>query len=253
MLFAYVDETGDPGALEKRGASRCYGLGCLLIDADTWPHAISTMIDLRRGLRERHGVLIRRELKSTHIVSGSGALLGLELPPHVRRGIFAGHLRALAPMRARAFSVVVDKANHPDADWFHLAWETLLQRLERTSSRLPGRPNIMVIHDNGENGKVRAEVRKARQYLTAGSAHGTGTFQFRAPLVEDPVPRDSASSYLLQLADMVAYAGWRTHMRPSETVARVVPADAWRHVGAATHRAVNSYRLNGSVPGVVLR
>ncbi|MFJ3490414.1 DUF3800 domain-containing protein [Leifsonia aquatica] len=253
MLFAYVDETGDTGSLDKRGSSRCFGLGCVLIDGDAWPHAVGTMVDLRRGLRERHGILIRRELKSTQIVSGSGALLGLELPPHVRRGIFAAHLRTLAPMRARAFSIVIDKERNPSGDWFHVAWETLLQRLERTSSRTPGRPNILVIHDNGENAKVRMEVRKARRFLTAGSAHGTGTFQFRAPLVEDPVPRDSASSYLLQLADMVAYAGWRTYMKPSATVARVVPSNAWEQIGDATHTAVNGYRLNGSVPGVVLR
>jgi hypothetical protein len=71
--------------------------------------------------------------------------------------------------------------------------------------------------------------------------------------VEDPVPRDSASSYLLQLADMVAYAGWRTYMKPSATVARVVPSNTWEQIGDATHAAVNGYRLNGSVPGVVLR
>lgn len=253
MLIAYIDETGDTGPLEKPGASLCYGLGCVVIDADKWPLAIDRMLALRRDLKTRHNVLIRRELKSTQIISGSGALLGLGLPPYVRRGIFRAHLRALSDFDARAFAIIVDKATHPDEDWFHLAWESLLQRLERTSHFDAGRPNILIVHDNGENLRVRAEVRKARQYLTAGRMSGPGGFLFRAPIVEDAVPRDSASSYLLQAADIVAYAGWRTYMRPGSFVAQVVPHTTWSALGSATHTPVNRNRLNGSVPGVVLR
>lgn len=253
MLIAYIDETGDTGPLEKAGASHTYSLGCVLIEADSWPNALDRFLLLRRDLRDRHGVRIRSELKSTHIISGTGGLLGLALPPYIRRGIFRAHLTALEDLGARAFAIVVDKATHPGADWFDLAWTALLQRLERTSYFDPGNPNILVVHDNGENAKVRAAVRKARQFLTAGSLTGTGYFRFRAPLVEDAIPRDSASSYLLQAADMVAYAGWRTYMPPGKFVAAVVPSNTWNVLGTAIHTRVNSLSLNGSVPGVVLR
>ncbi|MFB2586518.1 DUF3800 domain-containing protein [Herbiconiux liukaitaii] len=252
MLIAYIDETGDTGSLSKRGASACYGLGCVVIDADKWPDAIDRMLLLRRDLRGRHGVLIRKELKSTQIISGSGALTGLALPPYVRRGIFRAHLEAVRDFGGRAFSIIVDKRVHPHADWFHLAWETLLQRLERLSYFDEGQ-NMLIVHDDGENLKVRGEVRKARVYLTAGRIAGGGQFRFAAPIIEDSIPRDSASSYMLQLADIVAYAGWRTYVPPSRFVAQVVQPTTWDALGAAIHRPVNRLKLNGSVPGVVLR
>lgn len=253
MLIAYIDETGDTGPLSKAGASRCYGLGCVLVDADEWPLAIDCMLTLRRNLKATHGVLIRSELKSTQIISGSGALQGLGLAPYVRRGIFRAHLQSIATFNGRAFAVVVDKQTHPNANWFDLAWETLLQRLERVSHFDPRSPNILLVHDNGENLKVRAAVRKARQHLTAGRMVGGGGFRFQAPIIEDSVPRDSSSSYLLQIADMVAYSGWRTYMPPSVFVSKIVPNTSWAAIGAAIHRPVNQFRLNGSVPGVVLR
>lgn len=254
MLYAYVDETGDRGPLSKKGASQCFGLGCVLLPTTEWANAIDHVLTIRRGLRDRHGIRVRSEIKANYLVNGGGSLAGLGLAPYVRKGIYRAHLRAIDEIGGKAFSVIVDKAKHPGVDWFGLAWETLLQRLEKAATRwTPSAETLMVIHDNGDNPAISKAVRKARVHLTAGSAFGSGSFRLTAPIIEDAIPRDSASSFMLQLADLVAYAGWRTYMPPGPVVQRVVPRKTWATIGAGIQTQVNSLSLNGSVPGVVLR
>lgn len=252
MLFAYVDETGDTGDTGKRGSSACYSLGCLLISADSWIEATGAMVEYRRKLKRLYGIPVRAELKANILIRNSGRLRDLGIEPRVRKQIFRDHLRTVHSFDGEAFAVVVDKERRPDDDWAALAWDTLLQRLERRATKASPRETVMLIHDNGENLAVRKIARKARVRLTAGSAYGHGRFVHQLPLIEDPIPRDSESSYLLQLADMIAYAGWRTYMRPSRSVAGVVPGSSWNALGDSILTKVNSVKLNGSVPGVVL-
>lgn len=252
MLFAYIDETGDTGPVDKGGSSQCYALGCVLLEAEDWPKAFDQMLAFRRRLRDTYGVLLRNELKANYLIRGSSHLRSLNLSPDQRGLIYRAHLRMLTDINARAFSVVVDKgrARVSGADCFNMTWEMMLQRLERTTTY--ENKHAMIIHDDGENDQVRRLVRKARRHLTAGSLGGGGTIRVNAErLIEDPSPRSSQHSYMIQLADMVAYAGWRSYMPPSTGVARVVPTSMWDEIGSATHSAVNLY--SGGTPGVVVR
>lgn len=253
MLIAYVDETGDTGPTTKNGASACYGLGCVVVNEKDWLHAFDEALTLRRNLKAKYHIPVRKEVKSSYIVRGNGTLKGLELPPHERKTIFRAHLKTITKFQGRAFAVVVDKkaTGLSGPECLHTAWETLLQRLERTCAA--DHQQVLVIHDHGEDLAVRREIRKARRFLTAGGIGGHGSFRFHMPVIEDAVPRDSAASYLIQLADLVAYTGWRTYMRPSRTIAQIVPHTTWSQLGDSVHTAVNRNKLNGSVPGVVLR
>lgn len=254
VLLAYIDETGDTGDPAKKGSSSCYALGVVLVDDRKWSPAFEGLLNLRGGIRKSFGIPMRAELKANYLIRGNGPLARLPpLAPSQRQWIYRAHLRALAPLDVRAFAIVVDKERTrvTGNDCLHLAWETLLQRLRRTSQVED--QTLMIFHDNGENDAIRKEVRKARRYLTSGSAWGTGTLTFALPhLLDDPVPRDSQQSYFTQVADMVAYAGWRSYMAPSPGVARIVPQDTWLQLGPATHTAVSGLRPRG-LPGVVIR
>jgi len=156
----------------------------------------------------------------------------------------------LSRLGIRAFAIVVDKRETewlaPDA----FAWEMLLERLERTSYY--EHKSIMLTHDNGNNELVRKTARKARRRLTAGSAFGTGQITLAAKLlIDDPIPRDSTQSYMVQLADLTAYAAFRTVIAPGQSVGRVVPQGMWSELGSAVHTKVNV--ISGGTPGVVLR
>lgn len=252
MLLAYVDESGNTGDV-KSGGSLTFTLGCVLVDADLWPSAFDELLSFRRRLRTTFGIPMRAEVKANYLLRNAGDLRSLGLGPGARRIIYRAHMRVLEAMSVRAFAVVVDKrqTSRPPAGYFDTAWEGLLQRLERTSTK--EKATFAVFHDEGEDDAIRRWVRRSRRYLTAGSAFGSGSFTNPARLlVDDPIPRRSTQSYFIQMADLVAYAGFRAVVPPGAAIGAVCPQDMWDEVGAATHRAVSGLKPR-SRPGIVVR
>ncbi len=252
MLLAYIDESGNTGD-PTEGGTLTFTLGCVLVSDATWPKALDEMLDFRRRLREKFGVSLGAEIKANSLLRNSGEMRDFGLGPSARKTIYRAHLRVLTTLGARAFAVVIDKRNGwtSPGNCFELAWNTLLQRLERTSTH--ERETFLVVHDEGENDQVRRLVRRARRHLTAGSLSGSGSLNHPfAGLIDDPVPRRSHSSYFIQAADLVAYAAFRSVVPPGVAIASVCPETHWTELGEATHRAVNSRRPQAA-PGIVLR
>lgn len=134
VLIAYVDETGDTGDVAKSGSSSCYGLGCLLMELDSWGASFESTLELRRRLKQSHGLPFRTEVKANYLIRGGGPIRALNLAPNHRSIIYRAHLRHVAQLRARAFAVVVDKrsARMQSDGFFFTAWQALMNRLERT-------------------------------------------------------------------------------------------------------------------------
>lgn len=253
VKIAYIDESGDTGDHMKSGSSNCFALGCVVIDSSDWANGFDHLLQFRRAIRDDFGPLMRYELKANHLIRNGGGLRRFNLAPSQRKLIYNYHLNQVVAIRASAFSVVVNKASAgvSGVDCLELAWVTLLQRLERTYRSDPS--GVMIIHDQGEDAAVRKILRKSRRHMIAGSYFGGNSF--RVPLnglIEDPSPRASHESYFLQLADLVAYAGWRTYMPPGPGAARVCDAQTWFELGTGVLSAVNGLKQVGE-PGVVLR
>jgi Protein of unknown function (DUF3800) len=244
MHFAYIDESGDSGA----GGSRTYSLACVLVDAETWPDRFDRLIDFRRHLRTLFGLPVRAELKANHLLRNSGAFRSLGLSESARYAIYRQAMRLHPKLGFKTFAILVNKASHPDRTSDDLAWEYLLQRLERFATY--GDELILVIHDEGNSLAIRKLARKARRAGGAGSMFGTGVL--RRPfgrLLDDPIPRESAQSYFLQLADLAAYAAYRRHYPPPVRAVPIVPQAMWDELGAARYGPVNMY--SGGPPGIV--
>lgn len=249
MLFAYIDETGDTGdPFQKKGASSHFALGCVLVRAEDWNQTHEQMVNFRRQLRDDFGVHVRSELKANYLIRNRGPLRKRPLPPNVRKRIYSLHLEQIQKLNARAFSVCIDKSKNRGKDIFDTAWTYLLQRLERTCNSEG--ETVVIIHDNGNNDEVRKIVRKARRFLTAGSAYGNGSLRFQAKeFLEDPVPRDSEHSYFIQLADLTAYAAWRTIVPPGKSIRVVCHETMWDNLGEARLAKVSNKR--NAAPGIV--
>lgn len=264
MLFAYVDESGDPGSpFGPRPGSDAYSLGVVLIPAHEWTHALDTALRFRRWLRSTFGVPLRAEIKAHYLVKNRGWFKGKHLSTKQRKYILASHLRLAAAMNAHAFAVYLDKRTLMDPsiprsgsrDPEEQAWLTLFQRLALTYQRANSTPTpIHLSHDEGSNSVVRYQARKARRFLTAGQAYGAS--QVRLPsgwLIDDPVPRNSTDSYFIQLADMVAWTAARTMVPPGASARRVFAH--WSHLGAACYTVVNRFAVQrnpNAVPGIAV-
>lgn len=249
MRLAFVDESGDPGAT----GSFSYSLACLLVREEDWLPVLDQMIELRRFLRDRFGVPVRMELKANTVIRGSGPLRRLDLNAAERRRIFRLHLRIQDRLPVRTFSVVIDKPHHfavpQPSSPEHRAWEYLLQRLERESNSSGDR--MLIFHDQGNDALIRRLARQRRRYAVVSKKFGPGTFNVPfTQLVEDPVPRDSRQSYLLQLADFAAYSAFRKVYPPTggpTGITRVAAPDCWDLIGASRHIQVSGRRDDGIV------
>lgn len=242
MHIAYVDESGD------LGQSLTYTLGCVLLDGEAWPGAFDALIGFRRWTRDRFGVLMRDEMKADFLIRNGGPFKARPLPDGMRQTIYRQALRIAAKADIRAFAVVIRKeelCEHDDQlSPRDVAWDYLLQRLRTGSERTPFGPcTVLLAHDEGETATIRKLARRARRAGTAGSRFGTG--QLRVPfakLVDDPVPKNSAHSFFIQLADLVAYAGFRRLYAPGAKVASVVPQMMWDELGDARYAEVTTSR-----------
>jgi mutator family transposase len=130
-----------------------------------------------------------------------------------------------------------------------VAWEYLLQRLERFTTL--GGTQVRLIRDEGEGQLVRRLARKARRAGVAGTAFGTGYLRRPARLlVDDPVPRRSGDSFFTQMADLAAYAAFRRLYPPPERPVQIVPTEMWDEISDARNPDVNRVS-GGPVRGIV--
>jgi hypothetical protein len=232
-----------------------YTLGCILVPASDWPGVFDDLIDFRRFLFRKFNLPVRAEIKANFLLSNKGVFRRLRLSETARYAIYRQSLRLQEKLGLNAFAVVIDKdrlyARDPALNPRDVAWEYLLQRIERLTTKKPLGPTYaMVVHDEGEGAVVRKLARRARRIGTAGSAFGTGSLKVPlVRLVDDPVTRNSTQSYLVQFADLDAYAAFRRLYPPPARRVQIVPQGMWDELGAARYAPANT--LAGGVPGIV--
>jgi hypothetical protein len=217
MHLAYVSDSGDP---------RSFAVAILLIPWSEWNTVRDRLIQFRRRLRDRHGLLLDAELRASELLSRSGPWHPLSVRPIVRTALLRTALQELrfAAEHAdvRVFAVVVPDRRHPHLrvtvkdtklemeGAVEAAWGVALERLERFSEQ-PRDTGVYLHISNRTPLSVRKMARRARRYAMVPSAYSEGWLErpFRR-LVEDPCIKDPVQSYLMQFAGLAAFAALRT-------------------------------------------
>lgn len=249
MYLAYFDESGDDGPVAK-SPTKFFVLACVLVQEASWLQALDLLIDLRRGLRNHHGIGTRAELKGAHFRSGRGPLRPLGWSRHQRMLLLRMLLSYVAQdLPIRIFGVAIDKAKaeaqgkQPRAE----AWSLAMERVQRFIRDSKGE-GAFILPDEGHGYFIRRLLRKMRRFHTVGSMFGTPPLKFPTNrIIEDPADRKSQDSYLVQVADWAAYACHRSkHVDPGN----IVPPDLWDKLDEILIHQVSMY--HGGPPGIVL-
>lgn len=252
VYIAYVDDSGN-NAFPPRG-SMSYSLGCVLVESRRWPDVFDELIEYRRFIKANFGVPIRAEVKANYLLRNGGPHFRAHpISEGARHRIYRGFLRLLHKLELNVFGIVVKKdrmqALGITRDPREMAWEWLLQRLERFSTK--GGTEVLLMHDEGESRVIRKATRRARRAGTAGSAFGGTSLRRPARLiVDDPVPRQSDQSYFVQVADLAAYAAFRHEYPPPARPVQIVPQAMWLELGDARFAPVSA--LAGGPRGLVV-
>jgi Protein of unknown function (DUF3800) len=194
---------------------------------------------------------MRQEVKANELVKGSGPWAALTIGEAVRkRSVYRAFMRLQAKVgTVKTFAVVVDKARceTPD-DVRATAWRHSLERVEAFARH--HNETVMLFPDSGEYDRFRKLARQMRRYSQVGAMVGGGTLSrpLARYLIDDPVERDSAQSYFVQLADLNAYAAYRKE-RPDP----LFPQTMWDELGPAilTEANENLVRRGLENPGII--
>ncbi|HWG43219.1 MAG TPA: DUF3800 domain-containing protein [Gemmataceae bacterium] len=246
VRFFYVDESYD---------ARLFCLTAIVIRHTEWKRCFDEVRAHRVSLRDRFGVRLRREIHAHELVSGHGRLGPQVIGKWQRSRIFLGLLELVAKLpNVMLFNVCLERKNHPDPQM--IAWDRLINRIERTmlkmeQDELPKREKLLakigksltstelddlrkrvmnyraralIIADEGREGEIEGALRRMHVFNPVPSKYGEWSPGCRTKnittdrIIEDPVFKKSHRSYLVQLADCVAYALLKRETEPTARI-----------------------------------
>lgn len=227
MYIMYVDESGDTGMPVDGSPSRFFCLTGVVVHETYWKKTIDDLLVFRRWLRQRYAIPIATEIHSQMIAKPGKSHLSIQcLKRHERLDLIRHFTNTIATLsEIRIINVVVDKKfrTRSSDEVFKWAWYSIFQRFENTIRMKnfvgPARDQDfgLVFPDNTNGallGKFLSDMRKNNhiRFTVTG-----GEMRINEPikvLIEDPVLRDSRSSYLIQVADCAAFL-LKQHIDPS--------------------------------------
>ena len=195
MWFAYVDESKDAGNL--------YVYSALITNGEAWQATFAKVKAFRQELRRDYGIYMDQELHAWKFAAGKGAISPRVILKPERAEIFRKVMQFIASSKRFA----VASSCNPIENY---AFERLLNRINKTAE-VKGE-NVLMIFDEGQEVEITRRLRRLRVHNPIPSNRETWPDGKRtknlplANIVEDPVFKDSETSYFIQLADFCAYS-----------------------------------------------
>lgn len=253
VYICYFDESGDPGvpSATLKSPTNWFVLNCVLMCDTDWFDALNTVLDLRRTLKNKHGLPVRGELKGAHFLSGEGIFEGKGIGLRRRMRIYRFIMNYQSGMPIKTFSVAIEKQKAATKDWEpqRCAWTFALQRLDTLCRKTDDR--CMIFPDEGYGLFIKGLMRSHRRHQIIPKHYGPGTIPLPTTRVlEDPNIRKSHESYFIQLADLNAYASHRS--KYIDPVNRM-PRDMWDSLSTEVSdiRLIEVNEVRGGPPGIV--
>ena len=248
MYLTYFDESGDAGVTNS--PTNWFVLNAVLVHETVWLDTLNELVRLRRELRDRYGIMPRKELKGMHFRKGQGAFEGLGITRHQRFRIYEEIMDFEAQLEIKTFSVAVHKSNAAVRGWDPRlwAWKLTIERLHTFCS--VRHDYATMFPDEGHGYFIRQLVRGMRRYHSIPAHFGGSAISFPVQRVlEDPNDRKSEDSYFVQLADLNAFA---THRYRAIDPKRRSPDDLWDRLSTSSGdiRVLEVNSLAGGPPGI---
>lgn len=242
----YVDESHD---------ERKYCLSAISIRHSEWRGCQDRLRDHRATLKQEHGLYLRKEIHATEFLGGRGRVSDRIIGKHQRSRIFAGLLSSLSSLPSiYLINICLDVRGRKDPQMD--AWDRLINRIERTMraaeegefairrgllSKLPETmtredrqaierrllafsPRAIIVADQGREAEITKALRRMAVFNPVPSQFGGWDNGDRAQniavqrIIEDPMFKLSHQSYLVQMADCVAYALLKREVEPTPNV-----------------------------------
>jgi hypothetical protein len=223
MFLIYVDESGDNGL--NNSPSKYFVLSALIMHENVWQDFLNDLINFRRALKLRYGLKMSEEIHASEFINGYPKLKQ-SITRNDKLDLLKKCLKWLDERNdISIITIKCDKSKNSNKDIFEYTWGVLFQRIDQTLNKnnfpnSTGGDKGMIIADNTDGGKLTKLLRKMRRFNLVPNAMYFGAGSRNMPLrsiIEDPVLRNSANSYLHQMVDVVVYFA-RQYFEPNKYV-----------------------------------
>lgn len=240
MYIMYVDESGDVGKINS--PSNYFVLSAIVVHETAWWSLLDDVVNFRRGLKTGYGLKMKEEIHAAEFVTGRPKL-SVTIPRNLRLDMLKQCLKWLNTRDdISVYSVRCDK--NTTRDVFEYTWRVFIQRFENTLNyrNFPtpqANDKGIIVADDTNIRKLTGLLRGMRRFNHIPSmipGYGSRPILLRS-VIEDPIFRDSANSYLHQMADIVAYFA-RQYYEPNRYI---------RQKGARTYYGFLSNVINRNV------
>lgn len=204
VYLIYIDESYDQD-------SYCYS--AIFVPVFSWNHVFNKIQEWRYKLADTYGISLTHELHATNFVRGSGQ------PQSNTNKEFRGEIfrEAFTLLENIEEIMVINAFAKNKIDYMKL-FEWMLNRINRTlvSKNACG----ILVCDEGNESRLISVVRamkKNNHIPSTVSRYGYNNESRNIPLdriIEDPLFKQSKASYMIQLADFVAF-GLLRNQRPA--------------------------------------
>lgn len=219
MYLVYLDESGDVGV--RNSPSQYFVLSCIVVHESSWKSFLNDLIDFRRYLKKRYGILMKEEIHAAELLR-SGKLKRA-IPKNDRLDLLKKCLRFLNSRDDISIITVSCKKSGTNRDFFEVAWKFMIQRIDNTITyrNFPnsfGGDRCVLLSDNTDGGKLVRLLREMRRHNPVPNLGGVG-YRPRplSKVIEDPIFRNSETSYIHQMVDVVAFFA-RQYYEPNSAV-----------------------------------
>lgn len=247
VRFFYVDESYD---------NLKYCLSAIMIRHSDWKECFDIVREHRLNLKKDYGIYLRKEIHARDLVTGKGKISEQVIGKWQRSRIFQGLLNLVASLpNVKLFNVCLNIADHSDPQM--VAWDRIINRIERTmleferielplrrgltaltEEKLPAieaekiaqrlniyRSRAVIFADEGRELEITKALRKMHVFNPIPSQFGgwpSGPTKniTTERIIEDPVFKPSDRSYLIQMADCIAFALLKSEVPPTPKIAR---------------------------------
>jgi len=207
MRIAYFDESGDDGF--PKYSSPLFVLSTLYIHYLTWQETHDLIVDFRRQLKKDYGFPIRLEMHARHFLANKNPYKPFGWSDEDRTMIVSLFCKLIGSLNAKIINCVIVKPRIIIKDYEVLS-TSLTYTIQRIENDLnpTSNPNerFLIVTDNGRVNVMRTITRQIQRinYIPSKFYSESIRREIRT-LIEDPLPKDSAQSYFIQLCDIVAY------------------------------------------------
>jgi hypothetical protein len=215
---------------------------------DMWRSNFDATKAFRQHLKTKHGIKVSAEIHATRFIRDrSDGISSKYLDHAARRAIFEEVLQHIATLKVQVFNICLSVPKWGPKKVHLIAHERLANRIQATMGHWTRRSYAVIVFDQGKEKDITRLARKITVFNPIPSAYGTWTGGGATKnivtdrILEDPLFKDSRSSYFLQHADCAAFTLLKQETPVSPFIAKMGYEKLFPSLHAVCFKAASKY------------